>query len=161
MTISYIFCIIKMVNDMKNNRLGFTLVELLATIVLLGIVTGITGYAITNLIKSSKEKDYELLVGEIKDAIEIYYEECKYSKTSSLDNCPSIESDGYYKITLGTLVEYGFLKGNATDNSNGNSTLVNPKDNENIASCEVEYKYNDGNMDISFISSSNISCPSN
>lgn len=160
MTISYIFCIIKMVNDMKNNRLGFTLIELLATIVLLGIVTGITGYAITTLITNSKEKNYELLVGEIKDSIEIYYQECKYSKTSSLDNCPSIESDGYYKITLGTLVKYGFLKGNATD-SNGDSTLVNSKDNINIALCEVKYKYNDGNMDISFISSSNTSCPSN
>lgn len=158
MTISYIFCIIKMVNDMKNNRLGFTLVELLATIVLLGIVTGITGYAITNLIKSSKEKDYELLVSEIKDAIEIYYEECKYSKTDII-SCPTpTKVNGYdsYEITLSTLVNYGFLKGNATD-SNGDATLVNPKDNVNIANCGIRYMYINGEFD--YDPSTDGSCP--
>lgn len=145
-----------MVNGMnKNNRLGFTLIELLAVIVLLGIVAGISGYAITTLIKSSKEKNYELLLSEIKDAVEVFYQECKYSKTDHI-TCPNI-NDNFYEITLGELVIYGFLKGNATD-SNGNSTLVNPNDNVNIASCVVKYKYYDGNMDISFISSSNSSC---
>lgn len=146
-----------MVNGMKkNNRLGFTLVELLAVIVLLGIVAGITGYAITNLIKSSKEKDYELLVSEVKDAVEVFYQECKYSKTDSI-TCPEINNNSY-KITLGELVKYGFIKGNLSI-EDGNSILVNPKDNVDIMDCEIIYNYNDKEFSISNVESSNSSCP--
>ena len=48
-----------MVNGMgRMNRKGFTLVELIATSVLLSLMMGIGAYSITNVIKSSKEKDF-------------------------------------------------------------------------------------------------------
>ena len=45
---------------------GFTLIELIATLVVLTLVMGLGAYSITGIIKSSKEKDYELLIKEIK-----------------------------------------------------------------------------------------------
>ena len=47
-----------------NNK-GFTLVELIATIVVLALVMGLASYSIVGIIKRSKEKNYELLVTNI------------------------------------------------------------------------------------------------
>ena len=44
----------------KMNNGGFTLVELLATIVLLALVIGIASYSINAIIKNSQEKNYQL-----------------------------------------------------------------------------------------------------
>ena len=55
---------------MKNmNNKGFTLVELVATILILGLIMGIGGYSITNLIQKNKQNSYELLINEIKEAL--------------------------------------------------------------------------------------------
>ena len=61
---------------LKNTK-GFTLVELIATIVLLSLVMGIGAFSITQIIKSAKEKDYKLLIENINNAAELYYQECK------------------------------------------------------------------------------------
>ena len=45
---------------------GFTLVELLITIVLLGIIGGIVIYNMTNISRDTKENDYERFIAEIK-----------------------------------------------------------------------------------------------
>ena len=95
-----IYYIIIVVNDMsKLNNKGFTLIELLATVILLSIVVGIAGYSITAVIEKSKEKDYQLLVKEIKNSVELYYQECRYVN----NNCDS-------SISLGFLVKgkYGY-----------------------------------------------------
>lgn len=144
----------------KLNKKGFTLVELIATIVLLALVMGIGSYAITNVIKSSKEKDYELLITNIKSGVEAYYQECKYSDGGYVD-CPLIDGEGYYSIKLGALVEYGYLKGNSTISSGVNKdkfTLVNPSDNADISECLIKYKYDSGKMKI-ITSSTGDSCP--
>ena len=54
------------------NRKGFTLVELLATLVVLGIVVGITVATITGVFKGTKEKTEEVFIGTIKDALDMY-----------------------------------------------------------------------------------------
>ena len=128
----------------KLNRNGFTLVELIATIVVLAVVMGIGSYAITGLIQRSKEKDYELLIKEVNNAVESYYIECKYVN----NNCS-------YEIKLGDLVKYGFLKGNSTDNDMG---LVNPKDNVDISSCNIRYTYSNGKISVQAVNPSG-SCP--
>jgi len=136
---------------MKNkfNNKGFTLVELIATIVILGIVMSLGTYAIVNLINNSNEENYKLLIEEIKNAGELYYQECKYMKTDEMD------CDG--TITLGYLVKYGYLKGNSSDN-NDKYTIVNTKDDVDISDCGIKIAYVNGKINVDSVSSGE-SCP--
>lgn len=138
----------------KMNNKGFTLVELIATIVILAIVMGIGAYSITAIIENSREKDYELLIKEIVNATETYYQECKFVD----NNC---DSDS--QITLDFLVTHGYLKGNSvkTDETNENKEkfiLVNPKDNKEISNCEIKYQYSGGKITVSAVNPTG-SCP--
>lgn len=125
-----------------NDKRGFTLVELLATIVILSLLIGIGAYSITAIIKSSKEETMKLLIKDIKDGIESYYNECRYNKTDIIEKVCSNNV-----ITLGDLVTYGFVTGNGKD-SNGNMILVNPNNNEAIGDCEIEISYSNGKINI-------------
>ena len=136
----------------KLNKKGFTLVELIATIVVLALVVSISAYAITNIINSAKEKNYELLIKNIKDASETYYQECKYSDITCNDT-----------VTLQYLVDYGYLKGNGTEdkkmeNVNPKMKIVNPKNNIDIGECSIAVKYENGKLTIESMSNNN-SCP--
>lgn len=125
----------------KNNK-GFTLIELIATIVILALVMGISTYSISVIINNSKEKNYELLIKNIEDSLESYYQECKYVFDSDDDKCQikRLNNADVFETTLGNLIDYGFLKGNSTDDK-GKSTLVNPKDEVNISECIVRCQY--------------------
>ena len=136
----------------KLNKKGFTLVELIATIVVLALVVSISAYAITNIINSAKEKNYELLIKNIKDASETYYQECKYSDITCNDT-----------VTLQDLVNYGYLKGNGTEdkkmeNVNPKMKIVNPKNNKDIGECSISVKYEDGKLTIESMSDNDL-CP--
>lgn len=136
----------------KLNKKGFTLVELIATIVVLALVVSISAYAITNIINSAKEKNYELLIKNIKDASETYYQECKYSNNSGII-CNYNETLQEYTVTLQDLVNYGYLKGNGTEdkkmeNVNPKMKIVNPKNNENIGECSIAVKNENGKLTI-------------
>lgn len=132
----------------KLNKKGFTLVELIATIVVLSLVVAIGSYSITNIIKNAKEKDYNLLIDNIKDAAETYYQECKYSNNSgiSCDNNPKLKD----------LVKYGYLKGNGADNNK--MSLTNPKDDSNIGDCEISINYENNHIKIKNVNGPS-SCP--
>lgn len=136
---------------MKTNNKGFTLIELLATIVLIAIVAGFGTYSITNVIKSSKEKNYQLLIKNIKSAAEVYYQECRYDDkaTSNGAICEFFNNGEYagYWIPLIELVNQGYLTGNAKEKNTGNYIVVDTKTNKNIGNCNigVGYKINDEN----------------
>ena len=110
-----------------NNK-GFTLVELIATILLLALVMSIGTYSVVTLIRDSKEKNYEMLISNVKDAVETYRIECKYNEGS----CNTT-------LTLGWLVSNGYLSGNSKDEDV--YALVNPMDNKPIGDCEISYSY--------------------
>lgn len=128
-------------NVIIKNNLGFTLIELIATIVILTLVMGISTYSISAIIKNSKEKNYELLINNIKDAAETYYQECKYSNNTGI----ACSSDSI--TTLGQLVKYGYLKSNDSESSSSQK-IVNPKDNEDITDCQIQITYNAGSIKV-------------
>lgn len=144
----------------KLGNKGFSLIELLATIVLLSLIVGIAAYSVTTVINKSKEKDYQLLVKEIKNAVELYYQECKYSNGVGIDCPEAIDFMGNdsYSITLNDLVEYGYLKANG-DDEDGDGILVNPIDNEYIGECSIRYMVTDGKFSFDYDDSINSSCP--
>ena len=118
----------------RLNRKGFTLVELIAVVVILSLIVGMGTTTITGIIKKNKEKDYFLLVESIRKATESYYQECKYVTYECSDNG---------SVKLGDLIVNGFLKGN-DKLDDGSFTLVNPNTGDNIYNCSIEWKYSDG-----------------
>ena len=133
-----------------NNR-GFTLIELLATIVLLALVLSIGSIAITSIIKNAKDKNYDLLITNIRDGAEVYYQECKYANNSGI----TCRDD--MTITLGELLKYGYIKGNDTDSSS-KYIITNPHDDENIGMCTIKITYSNGEVSVD-TSESGGSCP--
>lgn len=139
------------------NSKGFTLVELIATIVVLAIVMSIGAYSIVNVIKNSRNENYKTLINNVKSGAETYYQECKYSNNSGITCNNNLE------VTLGELVTYGYLTGNGSDNSK--YTLVNPLDEKDISNCKIRVTYDEGTgvikvVNISDLSNSNFaSCP--
>ena len=128
------------------NRKGFTLIELLATIVVLALVISISTYSVITIIKHAREKNYKLLIENIKDASELYYQECKYANNTGI----ACSSDG--TVTLGDLVKYGYLKGNGTNESD-KYTIVNPLNNKDISNCMISITYVDGKIVVTSLSS--------
>lgn len=141
---------------MKNNK-GFTLVELLATLIVLALVMTLGGYSITSIIKNSKEKNCELLISNIKDAAESYYNECKYMPTKKCDD-ENEDGEEVYKVSLSDLVSSGFLKGNSEDDSTSNK-VKNPVNNEYISDCEIKITKIDGKINIIGEEKTDIKCP--
>lgn len=68
------------------NRRGFTLVELLATLVILGIVTSIVVIGINGGFNNAKDKTEDVFVKTVKDAMDIYLDsdakKLNFSKTA-------------------------------------------------------------------------------
>lgn len=133
-----------LVNDMKKlNRKGFTLVELIAVITILGIVATISGITITSNLKKAKDKQYSLLMGNIKNAVTSYYNECKYGGQSDMV-CPA-NSDGVeYTIKASVLIDNGFIT------PNKDNMLLNPS-TETTKICTIKYKYDTASADIKII----------
>lgn len=121
------------------NRKGFTLVELLATITILGIIVTIGGVSISRIIKNAKDEEYKQLVSSIKNAAEIYYQEIEYGGVSGDTN-----------VTLGDFVNKGYIIGNSE--KDGERILVNPhsyfKDSPNIMDCELGLSMTDSGVAI-------------
>ena len=145
---------------MKIGNRGFTLIELLAAIVLFAIVASIGTFAITSVIKSSKEKNYQLLIKNIESAAEVYYQECKYSYND--DGSVTCQySGGAFFTTLGGLVTQGYLVGNSKDSA-GNYTIVNTKTNASISNCAIGIYYDNNSKKFNILvdtNGTNASCP--
>ena len=122
---------------------------------ILGIIVSIGGIAITKTINNTKEKNYNTLVANIKNAVELYYQECNYGDTSiGCDN----------PVKASTLINNGYIKPNKTididpdeKNIKNIGILINPKtDGDDLSKiekiCEIQYSYNNYNISINIIS---------
>lgn len=137
------------------NKKGFTLIELLAAIILLAVIVSVTTTSVVGIMNKSKEKNYDLLIDNIKIGAQAYFEECENINImgSTTIACPSIvnddvEVDGvsyttkYFEtsFSLNDLLNYGFLKSSATAEAADGSKIKivkNPKDDTNISACTI------------------------
>ena len=95
-----------------NKRNGFTLVELLAVIVVLGVILIIAVPSVNKYLKNSKESAYEIQISTMIEAVETYAN--TYRKVLPQNNGEQI------RITLGQLKAEGLI----------NNDVTNPKDNK-------------------------------
>ena len=92
------------------NKKGFTLVELLAAIIILALLGFIASSSVTQVVKNSKSDLYNAQLESIKLAAEAWGKE-------NIDKIPNEENCKY--LTLEVLKEYGLLK----------DKVINPKTN--------------------------------
>ena len=130
-----------------NNK-GFTLVELIATILVLALLMSIGAFTIISTMNSVKQKNIDSLVTQIKSAAENYVMECAYSKDGiaemvGMTNVAIFCTSGPNgTLPLSALVEAGYLTGNAKKADN-TYTLVNPNNTDvNIGACTIKAMYN-------------------
>ena len=69
------------------NRKGFTLIELVATLLVLSLVVGITVYSVSGIFKDAKDKTEDVFVETIKDSLEVYLTS-KNAKRLNFDTTP-------------------------------------------------------------------------
>ena len=113
------------------NRKGFTMIELLAVIVVLGIVLVITFPNMTDVFKSSKLKSEEAFVERISQSIDSYVT----LNSSSIGFSPDGTAQKNYG---GSNHSVNVYKGTITINTIINNNIISEKDyknpgNENVA----------------------------
>jgi len=119
---------------MKKN--AFTLVELLAVLIVLGLIAVIVVPSVTNTVKSSNENAYKKQIQVLETAAEKW-------GTENIDRLPAIDSDETLVIDFNTLYTSGQI---------ATYPVNNPKTNSDLEGCiivtynntykQYEYKYN-------------------
>lgn len=114
-----------------NNKKGFTLVELLAVIVILGVLTAIAVPSVLGISKKIKTDMYESKKKTVEVALELWADD---NKSSCIDNID--------KLRIQNLIEDNYLK---ADDKN-NSSFTNPSNGQNLYGTEVKEVLNDNNL---------------
>src|SRR5574344_2677351 len=106
------------------NKKGFTLVELLGVIVILGVIASLTVPTITGIIKNNKEKTYNAQVNTIIDA----------AKNWSINNTDYLSETNDLYVDISAFSRLGYLE---------NDSLIDPMDNSAITGCvKISYASN-------------------
>ena len=97
------------------NKKGFTLVELLAVIIILSLLTVLASASVTKVVTNSKSELYDTQIELIKAAAQTW-------GADNLNKLPS-ENDECKYLNLGELKKYGLL----------DSSIINPKTNKEFS----------------------------
>lgn len=141
---------------MKLNYKGFTLVELLAVIAIMGMLAVIMVPTISGVIEENKKNNSANLKNSIKSSARAYISDNRYEikldnnscnnnntkrEIFSINNKTILES----KITVELLVNEGYLKSNSGE-------IINPETNKTINKGEsnIEVKYNCSSKDFEY-----------
>ena len=141
---------------MKLNYKGFTLVELLAVIAIMGMLAVIMVPTISGVIEENKKNNSVNLKNSIKSSARAYISDNRYEikldnkscnnnntkrEIFSINNKIILES----KITVELLVNEGYLKSNSGE-------IINPETNKTInkGKSNIEVKYNCSSKDFEY-----------
>lgn len=146
----------KLNSKRKFNNKGFTLVEILAVIVIIAILGLITVPSFLGVINSSNNATYDILVKDITIASSQLYEEIDYMNNTlyhynmegNTNNKIIIGEDlegnkigsNRIEVNLQTLVSNGFLKSNNSSNKSSNNNemvIINPNTKDDIGECKI------------------------
>lgn len=118
------------------NKKGFTLVELLAVLVLISLLMGLAIPGINRISNNMKKKSYNQKIKLIESAAELWGQDNKTRLQADTD-CSS-EISKCKKITIADLIKENYL-----DSDNNSGKYANPKNDEDMKDCIVfVYKQN-------------------
>lgn len=108
---------------MKKN--GFSLVELLAVVVILAIIISIAGYSVFRVRDNSLEKLLNTKIDNLIDSAKLYGQENWQEKQSELSSC-TIDGVASYclDVTVYDLIDKGYYTSSEV-NSDGEKDLIN------------------------------------
>ena len=86
------------VSDKMKNRKGFTLVELLAVITILGIIIMIATVSVTSILNKNDKKNVSNDGSKLAEAAKIYYQDQGYTGDKKI-TLANLKSSGYIKDT--------------------------------------------------------------
>ena len=92
---------------MKLNRKGYTLIELLAVILIIGLILGFSTYGIINAFNTSKNKSLTISINSIKESAETYATEKNDDSSYWLDITD--KDNKYFCTTIEELMNKGLL----------------------------------------------------
>lgn len=172
----------------KLNNKGFTLIEVLAVVVLIAILGFIAVPNVLNTINTGKDTSYQIMVKDIQIAGQQLFDELEYANSKiyhydlngntgeevRITTISDGTSDGIIKknitVTLQDLVSNGTLTGiNNEDDSLVNKNakvLLNPKNNNDMGMCSItivktinKNNHYNTSYQITSNSDSNVDCP--
>ena len=100
---------------MKDNKNGFTLIEILAVIIIIGIVALIAIPSVTGYLNSAKDTTYETYEKSMEDAAKNRIIDC----INNNENCELPEGNQSLKYLLEGLIEEGYIDNMKDPESNG------------------------------------------
>lgn len=140
---------------------GFTLVELLATVVVLGLVMGITAHSVLGVIEKSKDKSEKIFVDKLENSIDAYISDARTknqlqiatnSRNIEYQKCKLYEvggtciNGGSYESTAYTMKSFPLSK-ISDSHLIQNKDIINPKNKTECKLNNVEvYLYRDSDM---------------
>lgn len=119
----------KEVNRKKHEYLyinGFTLVELLATIAILGLIIGIVVYVAINAVNNAKNKSYEVTINNIENVAVEYAMENQNNISWRYTDIDNMEQ--YYCVNVQDLIDSGYFKSDVLDSYIAKDVLVKSDD---------------------------------
>lgn len=134
-----------------NNK-GFSLIEVLAVVAILGMLVIIMVPAVNTLINKNKETNYKQIEDSIISAAKLYVSDYKYEMQVDLSTCPgTVKKVGDVDLTdsrlsVSILVSSGYLETKS-------KKIKNPKDGTKCLKSDSSYvniKYNCDKKDYSY-----------
>ena len=119
----------------KLDNKGFTLVEVIAVVVILSVLSLLIVPSISNLLNMSKDNSYEDLKSSIILSCEEYINDNRYN--INIDSCDNNDICNVSDISVLFLVTNGYLTPSGT-NSDG-YYIVNPKDKKSEMDMKNSY----------------------
>ena len=113
------------------NRRGFTLVELLSVLVLIGLLLGLAIPGINKISSNMKKKSYSKKVSLVLSAAELWGQD---NKTLLQDDICSINEKkmSCKMVTISSLIENNYL-----DSDKNSGEYINPVDNSDMKNCKI------------------------
>lgn len=135
---------------MNLNRKGFTLVEMLAVVIILGILATIMVPTITAVIEKNKEDNLDNLKKSIISAAKVYISDHRYDITLSGNACSASNNTRYIthigdtELTNSSQIPIQELVNDGDLTTNKDNKILNPIDNNkslDLGGSYVEVKY--------------------